>query len=526
MVPHDERVDASQERSAGRVGVVALLVVLAVAGALRLWDLGGQSLWIDEIESVSFADDGFVLSELRERGGPLEPPASHVLTAVSLTAPLGIEAAGRLPSVLGGVLEVLGVYLLARELFRRRDVALVAAAFLAVAPFAVRYAQEARYYTLFSAAHLFSWWLLVRALRGRDRRAWMWWGVGTGVLALTGPFFVFVVPLQLVVVAVVLARARERAGAGRDVAVALGVGALVAAPWYIFGAVSWVREQTWDYALAEPFERSVTIDGPLLTRSAYWLLGNSPSATVLVALLVGLVAAAPFVAGRTDRWVTLGVLAYLGVLTVAIAIAARISGTYFAFRRVEFFVPVLLMVAAFALVTLAQRLRRRTSPVVGVGVVGVVVVVVLALSGRAVLAYFDTEKTPWRALADRLEAVDPEATIVVGPFPEVWAARIDRALEWQGVDRELHHLHLGDPEAIPAASAGDVVWVTGAPPAGDAFDVVALEDPASLQVLAGDRSWGQIVLPLYVATSRAANADELREQWEAVRGLSPFAPAP
>ena len=522
---HPATRSSDRSERAHRAAPALLVAVLVVATILRLWGLGSQSLWVDEVQSVSFANDGPVLSEVRERGGPLEPPLTHVLTEAALLLPVGVETAGRLPAALAGVLEVLALFLLVREVFRRRAIALTAAAFLAVAPFAVRYAQEARHYTLFSALHLLSWWLLLRAIRRWRSGDWLLWGVAAGALALTSPFFAFVLPVQVVVVAAVLWRDQERGRQLRQVGGGLVAAAVVALPWYLYGATLWLDERTYDYHLADPFTRRVTVDGSLVRRSADWLLGNSPDATPLVVVLGLLVVVAPFVARPPARSWVLGLIGYLAFLTGAVALVARVSGTYFAFRRVEFFVPLLLALAAVAIVASADRIRIVSAP--GAAVAGgAVVAVVLVLSFVASVRSFDTEKTAWNDAFEAIAAAPSDTIVVVGPFPEPWLDRVERYLAWKDGDQEVVYLDDEGNLDLPATGFEGALWLTGAPPSASGFEVRPLNDVDDLEIVAGDRSWGQVIIPLYLSESSFADDETLRRQLDHIRSLPPFLPAP
>jgi uncharacterized membrane protein len=80
-----------------------------------------------------------------------------------------------------GILALPGIYLLCLELFRSRRVAGMAAALMAVSPFHLLYAQEARPYSLWTLAALLSSAALLRALRLRTRKDW---GIYAATVAL------------------------------------------------------------------------------------------------------------------------------------------------------------------------------------------------------------------------------------------------------------------------------------------------------------------------------------------------------
>ena len=67
-------------------------------------------------------------------------------------------------SVLFGVLIVLGTYLLVKEIFKNNRLALFACLIVAVNPFQIQYASEARMYTLGTFLIIFSSYFLLKAI--------------------------------------------------------------------------------------------------------------------------------------------------------------------------------------------------------------------------------------------------------------------------------------------------------------------------------------------------------------------------
>ena len=179
---------------------------------------------------------GHLFSDLRDRGGPYEPPLHYLTVLAALQLPFGFETAARIPSAVFGALEVLALILLTLEATRRRTTALVAGSLLAVAPFVVRYSQENRYYVMFSALVLLSWWLLLRALRLRTTWSWVWYGVIAAAMQLTHPFAPLVLAIEAGVVAVLAWRARKTDAVKpllRGYVIAVLVGIILILPWYV-----------------------------------------------------------------------------------------------------------------------------------------------------------------------------------------------------------------------------------------------------------------------------------------------------
>ena len=142
---------------------VALGVILLIAAALRIYGIGEQSLWFDEAASVRIVRQDFatMMSSIKddERIPPLHYWILHAWVRVFGHA----EWSVRLPSALAGVGAVGVLYFLTRRLFGV-GAALVAALLLAVAPYQIQYAQEARSYSLMVLTSLLSCWLFVRLL--------------------------------------------------------------------------------------------------------------------------------------------------------------------------------------------------------------------------------------------------------------------------------------------------------------------------------------------------------------------------
>jgi mannosyltransferase len=155
----------------------ALWTGLAVAGALilatalRLYGIANESLWLDEATSLMLARMD-IPSLVQWTALDIHPPLFYILLHYWRHLGEG-EAMLRGLSVLAGVLNVLVIYQLGETLFDRRT-GLYAAVLLAVAPFAIWYAQEVRMYAwvtlLLSASVLL-------ALLSWQMRRWMAWVV-------------------------------------------------------------------------------------------------------------------------------------------------------------------------------------------------------------------------------------------------------------------------------------------------------------------------------------------------------------
>ena len=501
---------------------VALSLIVVVAALVRLLQLDHQSLWIDEIIANLTHQEGSFLDAALVGSGPLEPPLSHVLSYLAQKLPLPIEMSARLPAAVFGALEAAPLFLLMRQATSDIRVALVAASLAAVAPFAVRYAQDARYYTLSSVFHLAGWWLLLRAMRRSSTAHWSMLGVAWALALLSHPFAWVTTVAQFAVAVVWHVRHRGRRRKKpppqlRGIVSATLIATVLAVPWYVasvFGFLSETANES--IAIGTPERFSVSLNLDLLWRGGSLLLSN-PFQIYLLAGGVGVVIVlSPVLASGWSRRLAIAIGAYLLAFTALIATAARPMGTYFAYRRIEFFVPVLMGAAAIGIVAAYDRSRRAGLPRgTALVVPSTVLVAALALSSWSLMTHYASEKTNYRGAAEILAQVPPDTTVIMGPFDPIWYEHIESYLRQAGTGIDLMTLDEVDTRRGP----GRVYWLTGNPPTLDDFSVEPLNAENRLQAIAGDATWPDVRIPLYLSHSQPDDENELAQQLEHVRGL-------
>ena len=166
-MPHLEPEAGRIDRLFRRATPCLLLAIVALGGALRFYQIGSEGLWLDEAFSVwmSWQPVGKLLGWLVRIDQ--HPPLYYLLLHFWMA--LGDdEATVRALSALFGTLTVPVMYLVGRRLADKR-VGLLAALILAVSPFHVRFAQEARMYTLLALNASLALYALARLLT--DSRA-------------------------------------------------------------------------------------------------------------------------------------------------------------------------------------------------------------------------------------------------------------------------------------------------------------------------------------------------------------------
>jgi len=157
-----------------------LLGLLALAAALRFYDLAGESLWYDEAYSV-WSSSMDILSPRVLWAWRIEFPLYYWLLHVWMRLFGDGEVAVRSLSAVAGALTVLPMVGLGRRLFDER-VGWAAGLLLAVSPYHIGYSQEARMYgcaVLLALVSTYAFWRMVQGAR------WPWWLVHTLSTGLT-----------------------------------------------------------------------------------------------------------------------------------------------------------------------------------------------------------------------------------------------------------------------------------------------------------------------------------------------------
>jgi len=135
-----------------------LILVVLIAGSIRLFHLGRPSLWSDELFTAFWSREH--ISFIMGPGARLEtiPPEYYVCMHLWVHV-FGASALSlRIPSVIFSTATVCLIYFLAKNLFDKTT-AFYASSFAAINPFFVQYAQDARPYAMlcfFSALALLS----------------------------------------------------------------------------------------------------------------------------------------------------------------------------------------------------------------------------------------------------------------------------------------------------------------------------------------------------------------------------------
>ncbi|NDV19255.1 hypothetical protein GO013_07455 [Pseudodesulfovibrio sp. JC047] len=170
---------------------VKLWSILLLATVLRLYDLGGESLWIDEGQTVAYAVKSF--EEIVKYCARDVHPPLYLFILHAWTEIFGIsEVALRFPSALFGILSVWLTYLLGHRLIGRTG-ALWGTLFMALSYMGINFSQEARSYTLLLTAILMACHALILYEKKPTKLRIFYYAASVALMLYIHTFTVFII---------------------------------------------------------------------------------------------------------------------------------------------------------------------------------------------------------------------------------------------------------------------------------------------------------------------------------------------
>jgi uncharacterized membrane protein len=156
--------------------LLLLGLVLALGAFLRFYDLGGESYWFDELQTVFLAGKQALAQAIKERG------AAYMVLAHYWVRVFGVsEVATRSLSALLGIVSLGLAYVISSRLFNHR-VALVSTFVMAISEFQIHYSQDFRYYMPMMVATLVSYLLFLRVLERPSLIRWAFYGLAGAIM--------------------------------------------------------------------------------------------------------------------------------------------------------------------------------------------------------------------------------------------------------------------------------------------------------------------------------------------------------
>lgn len=449
---------------------VQLLLSLTLIGCfLRLYNLGFNSLWLDEATTYFEAKQSIVqiwqTSSTAEFHPPLFNWIEHVMMAFG-----GSEIILRAVPALSGILAIPVFYLIGKE-FRDRNVGLISAALLTVSYFGIFYSQEAKGYSVvlfvFSLVILF----YLRALRSDKKSDWVTFGL-LSALAVWIHYYVLIALGVIFLHAIITLRERlmKDINEGKKILIALCVMTVFILPLLIL-----VVERYFVLSSSAP---TYGVLGPVLILETFIRFsGGYSSLSWIIAVVYFFMMVAGFIflfSEDRDRCLFSGMFLVLPLI-ISIVLSSKITMNP---RYLIFLLPVFYPVIGMSFPGLYGWIPNRK-------ILYAVLILIFALNAPLLAGYYSSySKEDWRGFSGSIPSKTNDGDLVVlvpgymsQPFDYYYSNSTDKTIEYPAYTGK-------DLEAINSLKENRTAYfiVTGdisaANPNGDA--VAWLKDKTTL----------------------------------------------
>jgi 4-amino-4-deoxy-L-arabinose transferase-like glycosyltransferase len=438
--------------------------VVAVGFFLRLYTLGSESLWFDELLELEIASGplALLISRLRIHTAL---PLDYLL--IGLWTEFGqADTWVRLPAVLLGTLTLPLAFQLGRRMFGS-TAGLLFMVLLAVSPFHIQFSQEVRPYALVVLGTILITYGLWRLRHGGGWGDWLILQLGVIIAVLAHIFAGFVMAAMLAALAIDFGLSRDR----RQVMRVAGLLLLASVPLLlVFWLMGWLdvlyyTTRQFGFSLAGPATSGMAPAGPAAVveewRWSTWLFqkiltpltGFSSAPVLFLGLGLAFLGACSLFARRQWR-AGLYLLLWLLIPPLLIVPLLFSRDTFFAARYIITTLPAYLLLVATGLLAIPNWLVPARFRRAGWAAFGIAIGIILFTTALELNHYYHTEnKEDWRLVSNFIRRNAGPADAVIAPGAE-------SAINWYLPAAYVEPGHFSSLETIQAAvAASDRSWV-------------------------------------------------------------------
>ena len=371
-----------------------LLLSLTLIGAvLRFYNLGFNSLWLDEASTLNFAVKSLPEIWQATTGGEFNPPLFYWTEHIMLVFGNSEVVLRFIPALLG-VLTIPLIYLVGKE-FMDRNTGIIAAAAFAFSPFLIYYSQDARAYSMMLFFVTFAMVFYFRALKSNDLTNWALFGVLTA-LAFWTHFYALVIIGALILYALyeLLPKIKNSINAVKPLVTSCVIFGLICLPLIIV-TIQLFAKRT---ASAPTFG----IQGPDIIIATFAQISGSETAMYLLLLL--------FIAGIVQAFM---LDKNKGIFLVTITVLTFVISNFLSYR-----IPMqpryLIFLAIVYFIAIALSYRLLYTLVNSRGVVYGLIVILMVMNTFMLVGYYSGYvKEDWRGFAGGLQQMTEQGDFVV-----------------------------------------------------------------------------------------------------------------
>lgn len=453
---HDLSLDNVRSVLLGSRYVQILLALTLVGCFFRFYDLGFNSLWLDEASTYTLSLGSIPQIWQEMIAGEFNPPLFFWLEHLMLAIGNNEFILRFIPAVLG-VLTIPLVYLVGRE-FIDRNVGIIAAAAFAFSPFLIYYSQEARAYSMMLFFVTFAMVFYLRALKTNDTRNWALFGL-LSALAFWSHFYAFVIIASLVLFALALRIQDLRNNIRNFLPVAAGL------IFFIVLCLPLIVVTIHLFATRTASAPTFGIQGlDVIYATFQQVAGFSDIATYLLLILfvLGIIQAFRIDRNKGLLLVTLTILTF--IISFILSYKMPMEPRYLIFFSLIFFIGV------------AVSYRLFSSLINNRGIVVCFIAFFIILNAPTIANYYSGyTKDDWRGFSGQLQQLTKPGDVVVDvpgyisqPLDYYYSNNTDKTYE-------LHATTEGDLDTIYAQKNNSTIYyvvtqdISSADPSGDAI---------------------------------------------------------
>jgi len=370
-----------------------LLSLTLIGTILRFYNLGYNSLWLDEASTLNFAIKSIPDIWQATTAGEFNPPLFYWTEHIMLLFGNSEVVLRFIPALLG-VLTIPLIYLVGRE-FMDRNTGIIAAAACAFSPFLVFYSQEARAYSMMLFFVTFAMVFYFRALKNNDLMNWALFGI-LSALAFWSHFYALVIIGALILYALyeLLPRIRNSINAVKPLACACVILGIICLP-LILVMVQLFAKRT----VSAP---TFGIQGPDIIIATFAQISGSEVAMYLLLIL--------FIAGIVQVFL---LDKNKGIFLVTFTVLTFVISNFLSYR-----IPmqprylIFLVIVYFLAIALSYRLLFTLTHSRGV-VYGFLALLVVINAPMLADYYSGYAKEDWRGFSSQLQKLTHQGDLIV-----------------------------------------------------------------------------------------------------------------
>ncbi|MCK9578840.1 MAG: glycosyltransferase family 39 protein [Methanoregula sp.] len=438
-----------------------LLLSLSIVGFfLRFYNLGFNSLWLDEATTLNVSKASFLEIWQTSVSGEFHPPLFNWITHIMLMFGQS-EVILRLVPAIFGTLAIPVFYLIGKEL-RDKNVGIISAALLTVSYFGIFYSQEARAYSMvlfvFSLAVLF----YLRALRTNTLSDWALFGIFSAIAVWTHYYTLIAIGV-IYLHAIFMLRDRLKKGLGeaKYLLASVGIMTVISLPLLIL-----VIERYFTLTASAP---TYGVLGPVLIQETIVRFSGGYSqfsGIIAVVYFILMVAGLVFLISENRNKALLWGMLLVLPLAISIVLSSKMTMNP---RYLIYLLPVYFTVIAMAYPLIHKLIPDRKA-------LYAFVLVILIINVPLLAGYYGSfVKEDWRGLAAIVQSETQDGDLVVlapgymsQPFDYYYSNATDRTIKngaYTGEELDSLYLSKGNHSMFIVVT-GDI---TAANPKGDAL---------------------------------------------------------